>query len=51
MLVKKFEISSNLSFDAMEVSWFTTVFGESSCYCEQFSRLKMKLTPKDTTLT
>lgn len=25
MLVKKFEISSNLSFDAMEVSWFTTV--------------------------
>lgn len=26
MLVKKFEISSNLSFDAMEVSWFTTVF-------------------------
>lgn len=51
MLVKKFEISSNLSFDAMEVSWFTTVFEESSCYCEQFSRLKMKLTPKDTTLT
>lgn len=29
MLVKKFEISSNLSFDAMEVSWFTTGFVET----------------------